>query len=242
LGLIVLLCLTAPGVNAAEATKKSADAPTPAELRQQAEEATRKAEALMQQAQAEQKKLEEAKGATEATKAPEAKKQTGPEPSLNIPIRYFVYTAIFSGLGYATGFLSAGPERDLRNPAKHPTQDDTLSLYRKARYGGIISKSFYGLSGAMGGFAAYKTQSAVREYLTAKAQMASLQREADQRLAQAQGPEERKAAEVANTLRVPPPGSDATELLVMAPEPPPLQAGFFVGPAGDASLSLSVRF
>jgi hypothetical protein len=82
----------------------------------------------------------------------------------------------------------------------------------------------------------------VREYLTAKAQQsAALQREANQRLAQAQGPEEQKAIEVANTLLLPAEPA-VTELLVTAPEPPPLQAGFFLSPTGDASVSLSVSF
>ena len=259
-GLIVLLCLTASSGSAAEAKKKSAEKSLP-ELQQEADEAARNAEALKQQVQAAQSEAQQrAQGAQlpqapqmpqmpqmpQAPQAEEKKKQSGPEPSLNIPIRYFVYTALFSGLGYATGFLSAGPERSLRNPAKHPNPDKTLTLYREARYGGMISKGFYGLSGAMGGFAAYKTQSAVREYLTAKAQaqMAERQRQVDQRLAQAKSPEERKAVEVANTLLVPPePGSaELTELLVAPPQPLPLQAGFFVGPSGDAAVSLSMSF
>jgi len=247
------MCLTASGVSAAESKKKSAEAQQQAEQQRQAEEAARQAEALKQQAEAEleaaQRKKEELekqfqvqqlqKEAEEKAKA--ETKPTGPEPKLNLPIRYYVYSAVFSGLGYATGFLSRGPERDLRDPAKHPTQDKTLSLYRRAHYGGLISKGFYSLSGAVGAFAAYKTQSAVREYLTAKAQMAALQKEADQRLAKAQSPEERKATEVTNALLLPP-EPVATELLVTAPEPPPLQAGFFLSPAGDASVSLSVSF
>jgi predicted Zn-dependent peptidase len=227
LGLIVLMCLSASTVYGAE-KRKSAEEQR-AEQQRQAEEDARKAEELKQQAQAE---LEE------------QQKPAGPEPKLNLPIRYFVYTAVFSGLGYATGFLSRGPERDLRDPAKHPTQDKTLSLYRRARYGGILSKGFYSLSGAMGAYASYKTQSAVREYLKATAQQqqsAALEREAKQRLAQAQSSEEQKAIEVANALMLPP-EPVATELLITAPEPPPLQAGFFLGPAGDASVSLSVSF
>jgi hypothetical protein len=242
------MCLTAASGSAAEAKKKSAEKSLP-ELQQEADEAARNAEALKQQVQAAQSEAQQrAQGAQvpQAPQAEEKKQQSGPEPSLNIPIRYFVYTALFSGLGYATGFLSAGPERSLRNPAKHPNPDKTLTLYREARYGGMISKGFYGLSGAMGGFAAYKTQSAVREYLTAKAQaqMAERQRQVDQRLAQAKSPEERKAVEVANTLWVPPePGSaELTELLATPPEPLPLQAGFFVGPSGDAAVSLSMSF
>jgi hypothetical protein len=255
LGLIVLMCLTASTVNGAESKRKSAEEQRRAEQQHQAEEDARQAEAMKKQAQAEleeaQRKKEELERQIQAQQqqqqqqqqqAQAEKKPAGPEPKLNLPIRYFVYTALFSGLGYATGFLSRGPERDLRDPAKHPTQAKTLSLYRRARYGGILSKGFYSLSGAMGAYATYKTQSAVRQYLTAKAQQsAALEREQNQRLAQAQSPEAQKAMEVANALLLPPEPA-ATELLVTAPEPPPLQAGFFLGPAGDASVSLSVSF
>jgi hypothetical protein len=255
LGLIVLMCLTASTVNGAESRKKTVEELKRAEQQRQAEEAARQAEALKQQAQAEleeaQRKKKELEQQIQAQQqqlqqqqqqAQAEEKSAGPEPKLNIPIRYFVYTALFSGLGYATGFLSRGPERDLRDPAKHPTPDKTLSLYRRARYGGLISKGFYSLSGAFGAYATYKTQSAVREYLTAKAQQsAALQRKANQRLAQAQSPEEKKDIEVANTLLLPA-EPVATELLVMPTEPPPLQAGFFLSPAGDASVSLSVSF
>ncbi|MDY7228733.1 hypothetical protein [Hyalangium rubrum] len=234
-------------MKAAETKRNNAEAP-PKSAQQQQEEAER--DAAEQRARAEQakqeveKQLEAArKQQEEAQKALEEtqKKPAGPEPELNLPIRYFVYSALLGGLGYATGLVSAGPERDLRDPAKHPTPDKTKSIYRRAYYGGLVSKGFYGLSGAMGGYAAYRTQSAVRQYLTAKARMAALQKEADKRLAQAGTPEERKAAEVTNALLVPP-ELVATEILVMPPEPPPLQAGFFVGSQGDASLSLSVRF
>lgn len=264
LGLMALLCLTASGVSAAQAQDNSKQSAQAQEAARKAQQAEREAEAARQQAEAaqeevrkhlqaereaaekkaqEEKKEEERRAEATRKKEEEEKKKrrSGSEPKLNIPIRYFVYSAVFGGLGYATGLLSEGPERKLRDPANHPTQDETLKLYRQARYGGILSKSFYGLSGAMGGYAAYKTQTAIREYLTAKAQMAALQQEADQRLAQASSPEERQAAEVTNALLVPP-GPAATELLVIVPEPPPLQAGFIVGPAGDASVSLSVRF
>lgn len=263
MGLIVLTCLSALSVSAAEAKKNNPQTAAEqkaqadreaAELKAQIEQqkaalekqAQEKAElekqlqekqALGQQLQTEQKKQEE------AMQQQAAKQQSSaPEPSLNLPIRYYVYTALFSGLGYATGFLSRGPERDLRDPAKHPTQDKTLTLYREARYTGFVSKGFYGVSGAFGAYAAYKTQSSIREYITAKAQaqMAAREREAAQRLAQASSPEQRKSAEVTNTLLAPP--ADPSERLVMVPEPPPLQAGFFVGPSGEASLSLSMSF
>lgn len=250
------MCLTASTVNGAESKKKTVEELKRAEQQRQAEEAARQAEAIKQQAQAEleealrkKKELEQQIQAQQQQLQQQQqqqvlaeKKSAGPEPSLNIPIRYFVYTALFSGLGYATGYLSRGPERDLRDPAKHPTPDETRSLYRKARYAGLISKGFYSLSGAFGAYATYKTQSAVREYLTAKAlQSAALQRGAKQRLAQAQSPKERKDIEVANTLLLPA-EPVATELLVTAPEPPPLQAGFFLSPTGDASVSFSVSF
>ena len=150
---------------------------------------------------------------------------------------------MLSGLGYATGFLSAKPEKELRDPAKHPTTDKTKSIYRRAYYGGLVSRGFYGLSGTMGAYAAYKTQSSVRQYLTAKARMATASRQqaADQRLAEATSPSEKKAAEVSNALLVPP-GELSTEIQVVLPEPPPVQAGVFVSPSGDASLSFSVRF
>lgn len=246
LGLIVLLCLSAPAVNAAETQRNDTEAsPSQREAQQKAEEAEREAaeqraraeqakEEFEKQLQAAQQKSDEANEAMKAAKA-------GPEPELNLPIRYYIYSALLGGLGYATGLISAGPERDLRDPAKHPTPSETKKLYQRAHYGGLISKGFYSLSGAMGGYAAYKTQSAVRQYITAKAQMAALQKEADQRLAQATSPEERKAAEVTNALLVPPEPAD-TGIPVVLPEPPPLQAGVFVGPSGDASLSLSVRF
>jgi chemotaxis protein histidine kinase CheA len=251
LGLAVLMCLTASTVNGAEPKKKTTEEQQRAEQQRQAEEAERQAEAMKQQAQAEleeaQRKKEELEKQLQAQQQQQqqqeaqAKKPTGPEPKLDLPIRYYVYTAIFSGLGYATGFLSRGPERDLRDPAKHPTQDKTLSLYRKARYGGILSKGFYGVSGTFGAYAAYKTQSAVRQYLTAKAQQsAALQREANQRLAQARSPEEQKDLELANSLLLPP--EPVVPELLVVPEPPPLQAGFFLSPAGDASVSLSVSF
>jgi hypothetical protein len=254
LGLTVLMCLTASTVYGAESKRRAEEEQRQAEQQRQTEEAARQAEAMRQQAQAEfeevQRKKEELERQLQAQQQQQQqqqqalaeKKPAGPEPELNLPIRYFVYTAVLSGLGYATGFLSRGPERDLRDPAKHPTPDKTLSLYRRAHYGGLISKGFYSLSGAMGAYATYKTQSAVRQYLTAKAmQSAALQREANQRLAQAQSPEGQKAIEVANTLLLPP-EPVATELLVIVPEPPPLQAGFFLSPTGDASVSLSVSF
>jgi hypothetical protein len=238
LGLIVLMCLSAQGVNAAEAKKKNeGTTQSSAETQQQIEQAQRDAEALRQQAQDAQQMQQQ------LAAAQQEKKSSGPEPSLNLPIRYYVYTAVLSGLGYATGFLSRGPERELRDPAKHPTQDKTLSLYRRAYYGGLVSKGFYSLSGTMGAYAAYKTQSSIRQYITAKAQaqMAQRQREAAERLAQATSPEEKKAAEVTNALLVPsePMGS---EPVVLLPEPPPVQIGLGVGPSVGGAFSLSVQF
>ncbi|WP_224369013.1 hypothetical protein [Hyalangium versicolor] len=228
LGLTVLVCLAAQNVTAAEAKKNTEEKQQP-KTQQQAEQ---EAEALKQQAQALRQ---------EQLAVQEEKKPAGPEPKLNLPIRYFVYSALLGGLGYATGFLARGPERDLRDPAKHSTQDKTQSLYRRAYYGGLISKGFYSLSGAMGGYAAYRTQSSIRQYLTAKAQMAARQKETDARVAQARSPEERLSAEVSQSL-VEPQAPLATELLVMVPEPPPLQAGFSVGPSGEGSLSLALNF
>jgi hypothetical protein len=246
MGLIVPLCLTASSVNAA-AKQKSEEAP---QLPPEAQQQVQQAQQQVQQLQQEQQQLQQVQQAQQQAAAlqqqtqslqSEAQRPAGPEPELNIPIRYFVYSAILGGLGYATGIFSRGPERDLRNPAQHATPDDTQSLYRKAYYGGLISKGFYSLSGAMGGLAAYKTQSAIRSYLTAKARLAAREREMNQRLAQAKSPEEKKAVEMHQAL-LEPPTPAGTELLVMAPEPPPLQASFAVGPSGEGALSLSVRF
>jgi cobalamin biosynthesis protein CobT len=213
-------------------------------LKQDAEEARARAEKQQEEAEEAraraEKQREEAEEEAERAEAEKDKKPAGPEPELNLPIRYFVYTAVLSGLGYATGFLSAGPERDLRNTAKHRTPDETLSLYRRARYGGLLSKGFYSLSGAVGGYAAYKTQSAVREYLSAKAKLAMQQQQQQARRPTGDSSEQdRLAAEVTRALLVPP-LPDSTEIVL--PEPPPIQAGIFLGPSGDTSFSLSVRF
>lgn len=103
-------------------------------------------------------------------------KKSGPEPELNLPIRYFVYAALLGGLGYATGIFSAGPERELRNPDLHPTREKTQELYVKAYYGGIVSRAFYGASATMTAYASYRVQAAIRDYLQAKAQAATARR------------------------------------------------------------------
>ena len=245
LGIVVLLLLAAPRVSVAQ-TKTTSQQEKQREEERRREEERQREEELKKQVQAEMEKRaqaerEAAEKQAQADQEEQKKKSSGPEPELNLPIRYYVYSAVLSGLGYATGFLAAKPERDLRDPAKHPTPDKTKSIYRRAYYGGLISRGFYGLSGTMGAYAAYKTQSAVRQYFTAKAQQASRQQATDQRLAEATSPAERKAAEVSRALLVPP-GELSTEILVAIPKPPPVEAGVFVSPSGDASLSFSVRF
>lgn len=248
----LLLLMAAPQVGAAAQTKSTAQQEKEREEERKREEERRKeeerqAEEVKKQVQAEAEKRmkEQQEAAQKQAQAAqqEEKKSSGPEPELNLPIRYYVYTAVLSGLGYATGFLSAKPEKDLRDPAKHPTPDKTKSIYRRAYYGGLISRGFYGLSGTMGAYAAYKTQSNVRQYFAAKARMAmaSRQQAEDSQQANASSPSEQKAAEVTQALLVPP-GELSTELLGVLPEPPPVQAGVFVSPSGEASLSLSVRF
>lgn len=207
---------------------------------QQLQGAQQQLQGAQQQYQGAQQQVQDAQ---QQVQAAQEKKATGPEPSLNLPIRYYVYTALLSGVGYATGFLSRGPERDLRDPAKHPTQDKTLSIYRRAYYGGLVSKGFYSLSGTVGAYAAYKTQSSIRQYITAKAQaqMAQRQREAAERLAQASSAEQKKAAEVTNSLLVPS-EPESSEPVALLPEPPPLQIGLGVGPSGGGAFSLSFQF
>lgn len=143
------------------------------EERKRLEEEQRRRAADEQKAKDDEKqKQEEEKKKKDEEEKKEKEKANKPEPELNIPVRFFVWTAVFGALGAATSILSAGPERDLRDPAKHQQGFTTWWHFTRAYWGGFISKGFYAASGAMGGYAGYKTQGAVRDYLTAKAGMA----------------------------------------------------------------------
>lgn len=146
------------------------------EDRKRREEDDRRRRDEEQRKQDEEKKKEEEKKKQEEE---DRKKANKPEPELNIPIRYFVYSAILGGLGALTGIFSAGPERDLRDPAKHTTPDATRWMYIRAYYGGFVSKGFYALSGAMAGYAGYKTNGAVQDYFKAKAGLAAVPTSSD---------------------------------------------------------------
>jgi hypothetical protein len=100
-----------------------------------------------------------------------ARKEKAANLKLDLPIGYFVASAVLGGLGWATGHFSAGPEIDLRNPNRRESREETLRLYRRAYYGGLVSRGLYAASASVGGVAAFKTQSAVRSYLTEKAQL-----------------------------------------------------------------------
>jgi chemotaxis protein histidine kinase CheA len=175
-------------------------------------EEKRAEEKRAEEKRAEEKREEEERKKEEDRKKEEEEKKKAKkeEPKLDLPIRYFVYSAVLSGLAYGTGLLSAGPERQLRNPDAGRTRNQTLWLYRRAYYSGLLSNGLYAASGAMAGYAGYKTQGAVREYLTAKAQNAALQ------------------------------PADEDTRWVQAPTAPPLRAGFGVVPGGASlSFELS---
>jgi hypothetical protein len=173
------------------------------------------------------------------------KKADQKEPELNLPIRYFVYTALLSGLGYATGLLVAGPERALRDPSKHGTISSTNNLYNAVYYGGAISRGFYGASGAMGGYASFKLQGAIREYITAKANAAMARRPADPRreTVALRAPE---AAPFQVEAALPEQEQADGPLTITAEreaeQPVPVAFGFTASPNGEGALFFSVEF
>jgi hypothetical protein len=177
-----------------------------------------------QQQASEEKKEEEKKEEKQEEKKDEGAKKD--EPKLKLPIALLVWTAVFSGLGWATGFLSAGPERTLRNPDKHTTRDATNWVYFQANALGIISKTFYSASGAFGGFATFRTTQAVREYVQAKAAAAMSSRDGVPEAPVASAFDLRPLAE-----------PESLELPAL-----PAHAGFVLTPSGEGAMVFSFSY
>lgn len=86
----------------------------------------------------------------------------GEPPPPELPYGGYVATAVTLGGAITAHVMMSNAASDLRDPAKHPTQEGTESLASKYRYTRYAAGGLYGLTAAFGVMAALETVRVVR--------------------------------------------------------------------------------